>query len=317
MLQTILVAAAAATAAPSSSTSCSPASAFAGTICTPPTPGKHPAILLLGGSEGGDSMKPLAARFAQQGYVAVSVAYFGAPGLPQTLENVPVDAIGKALDDIGKRSDADANRIAIMGGSKGGELALLAASVYPQIHAVVAYVPSPFAWQGIPSGPTAAAPQSSWTFQGKALPFVEYTQAMGEQFANAYLKHMPLDLRIAYDDAIQRNANEIPAAMFHLENIHGPVLLIGADDDKLWDSDKQCELAMTYLKAHRHPYADRYVHYPDAGHLFLFQPPSKALTQVPLGPFTMLVGGSARGNAAAQAQAWPQIGMFLTGAMDK
>lgn len=316
MLATILLAAAAASAAPSSNTSCTTAKAFAGTICTPSTPGKHPVMLLLGGSEGGDSMKAAAPRFAQFGYVAVSVAYFKAPGLPQSLESVPVDVIGKALDDIAKRSDVDANHIAILGGSKGGELALLAASVYPQIHAVIAYVPSPFAWQGIPNG-APSAPQSSWTFEGKALPFVEYTQAMGEQFANAYLKHEPVDLRVAYDDAMQHNASEIPSAMFHLENIRGPVLLIGADDDKMWDSDKQCELAMSYLKAHGHAYGDRYLHYPDAGHLFLFQSPSNPLTQVPMGPFTMLLGGSAQGNAAAAAQAWPQIGMFLAGAMDK
>lgn len=295
---------------------CTAATAFIGTICTPSTPGKHPAIILLGGSEGGDSMKAAAPRFTQFGYVAVSVAYFRVPGLPQSLENVPVETIGNALADIAKRSDVDANRIAIMGGSKGGELALLAASLYPQIHAVVAYVPSPFAWQGIADGPEAA-PQSSWSFNGKKLPFVAYTQAMGAQFGSAYVHHTPLDLRGAYDDAMQRNASQIPAAMFQLENIHGPVLLIGADDDKLWDSDAQSQMALTYLQAHHHPYADRYLHYADAGHLFLFQSPSKPLTQVPMGPFTMLVGGSEQGNAAAQAEAWPQIGMFLAGAMAK
>lgn len=314
MFATFMLAAAVASAPPSSNTSCSAAKAFVGTICTPATSGKHPAILLLGGSEGGDMMKHAAPRFAQYGYVAVSVAYFKEPGLPQTLENVPVDTIGKALDDVSKRPDVDPNRISIMGGSKGGELALLAASVYPQIHAVIADVPSPFAWEGIPDGPQAA-PQSSWSFHGKPLPFVQYTDAMGMQFQNAFVKHTPLDLRVAYDDAMKSNASEIAPAMFHLENIHGPVLLLGADDDQLWDSDAQSQMALTYLHAHHHPYADEFLHYADAGHLFLFQSARHPQTQVPMGPFTMLLGGSAQGDLAAQAQAWPAIGIFLQSAL--
>lgn len=292
--------------------SCTPAKAFIGTICAPDAAGRHPAILLLGGSEGGDMMKRVAPRFAQYGYVAVSVAYFKEPGLPQTLENVPVEAIGKALDAVAKRSDVDPNRIAIMGASKGGEFALLAASLYPQIHAVVADVPSPFAWQGIPNGP-AAPPASSWSYQGKPLPYVSYTAAMGAQFQNAYMQHAPLHLRVGYDGAMQANASQIPAAMFHLENIRGPVLLLAGDDDQLWDSPAQCQLAIDYLHSHHHPYADEYVHYPGAGHLFLFSPQ----TQVPMGPFTLLLGGSAQGNSAAQAQAWPAIGSFLAQAFGK
>lgn len=314
MFATFMLAAAVASAPPSSNTSCSAAKAFIGTICTPSTSGKHPAILLLGGSEGGNVMQYIAPRFAQYGYVAVSVAYFKEPGLPQSLQDVPVETIGKALDDVSKRSDVDANRIAIMGGSKGGELALLAASLYPQIHAVVAYVPSPFAWQGIPDGPQAQ-PQSSWTLHGEPVPYVQYTAAMGEQFQNAFLKHSPLDLRVAYDDAMKRNKGEIAPAMFHLENIRGPVLLLGADDDQLWNSDAQSELALAYLRAHHHPYADEYLHYPDAGHLFLFQSASHPQTEVPLGPFTMLLGGTVKGDLAAQAQAWPAIGMFLESAL--
>jgi dienelactone hydrolase len=303
MLTTLALLVAAATpAAPG----CAAATTFTGTICTPATAGKHPAILLLGGSEGGDTMKRIAPRFVRDGYVAVSVAYFKEPGLPQSLENVPVETIGKALDDIANRPDVDPNRIAILGGSKGGEFALLAASVYPQIHAVVADVPSPFAWEGIPNGPVDP-PASSWSYQGKPLPYVSYATEMGAQFQNAYMQHAPLHLRVGYDGAMQENAGQIPAAMFHLENIHGPVLLLAGDDDQLWDSPAQCRLAIDYLHAHHHPYADQYVHYPNAGHLFLFSPQ----TQVPMGPFTMLLGGSAQGNLAAQAQAWPAIGSFL------
>ncbi len=293
---------------------CSKATAFTGTICTPQGGARHPAILLLGGSEGGDIMAYSAPRFAQAGYVAASVAYFGLPGLPQTLEEIPVETVGKALDAIVARSDVDPNRIAILGGSKGGELALLAASVYPQIHAVVADVPSPFAWQGIPRGP--AAPRSSWTYRGKPLPYVPFSSRMGELFAAAFSSNGPLDVRAGYDAAMEVNGAMIPAAMFHLENVRGPILFLAADDDQVWDSVAQSQIGMQYLKAHQHPYDDLYLHYPGAGHLFLFATQQMPFTQVPMGGgVTMLLGGSAQANVQAAQQAWPRIMSFLSSAL--
>lgn len=292
---------------------CGPAPAFAGTLCTPAAHGKHPAVLLLGGSEGGDQMRLLAPRFAQNGYVAASVAYFGMPGLPKELVNIPVETVGKALEAIAKRSDVDPNRIAIVGMSKGGEFALLAAATYPQIHAVVADVPSPFAWQGISYG--FGAPRSSWSVNGKPVPFVQYGAAMGAAFADTYQKGKPLDLRLGYDASMQGNAAQIPAAMFRLENIRGPVLMLAADDDQIWDSVAQCEIGMTYLHARHHPYADQVLQYAAAGHAFLFSTPQHPLVQSSLGGMTMLLGGTRQGNVAAADAAWPKIAAFLSASL--
>ncbi|HET9097188.1 MAG TPA: hypothetical protein VFN37_11030 [Candidatus Baltobacteraceae bacterium] len=49
--------------------------------------------------------------------------------------------------------------------------------------------------------------------------------------------------------------------------------------------------------------------------MFLFQSASHPQMKVPLGPFTMLLGGTAKGDLAAQAQAWSAIGMFLQQAL--
>ncbi|MBV8689567.1 MAG: acetylxylan esterase [Candidatus Eremiobacteraeota bacterium] len=303
-----------AASAPALPANCQNATAFVGTICTPRGSGKHPAIVLLGGSEGGNQMAYAAPRFASAGYVAASVAYFGLPGLPQVLEEIPVETVGKALDAMSARADVDPNRIAIFGLSKGGELALLAASTYPQIHAVVAGVPSPFAWQGIPQGPEATN-RSSWAVGGKPVSFVPYASAMGASFAAAFGEHKPLDLRVGYDASMKENAAAIPDAMFHLENIKGPVLLLAADDDHIWNSVAQSELAMAYLKSHNHPYNDAYQHFAGAGHIFLFATPQHAMTQASMGPLTLLLGGTKDANLRAAAQAWPEIFSFLSSAL--
>lgn len=314
MLATLaLIIAANTTPAPALPSNCKKATAFTGTICTPQTAGKHPAILLLGGSEGGDMMSRAAPGFAAKGYVAASVAYFGLPGLPRTLEDIPVETVGKALDDIAKRGDVDPSRIAIMGISKGGEFALLAASTYAQIHAVVAAVPSPFAWQGIAQGPSA--PESSWTIGGKAVPYVAYSSTMGQIFMTAFTQHKALDLRPGYAASMQENKAQIAPAMFKLENIRGPVMMLGADEDQIWDSDAQSQIGMLYLAQHHHPYADVFLHYAGAGHIFLFSSPDRPMTQASMGPIALLLGGTAQANAAAAAQAWPRIYAFLDSAL--
>lgn len=64
-------------------------------------------------------------------------------------------------------------RAALVGRSKGGEPALLAAASYPdKVSAVVGYVPSPIAWQDVAFDRSSRrrAPRSSWTIAGETFP---------------------------------------------------------------------------------------------------------------------------------------------------
>lgn len=287
---------------------CTAATAFVGTICTPGTPGTHAAVLVLGGSGGGDGLAPFATRFAQRGYVAASVAYFGAPGLPDALDEIPVETVEKALAAVAQRPDVDPSRIGLFGDSKGGELALLAASTYPQFRAVVAVVPSPFAWSGVSSG-------SSWTVAGKPVRYVQLERrARGGPF-RGFGNGTPVESRRAYDASMQLHRSAIPAATFHLENVRGPILLIAGDDDGVWDSPAQCAIGIAYLHARAHPYADEYVHYPDAGHAFLFATPARPLVEGARGALTVRFGGTPGGNVAAHDAAWTKIDDFFARAL--
>jgi len=289
---------------------------YVGTLCTPNDGARHPAIIILGGSEGGDSQKTIARVYAGQGYVATSVAYFGAPGTPKALVNIPVETVGHALDALATRRDVVASKIAIMGGSKGGELALLAASVYPRIKAVVATVPSPFAYMGLnaqdfPEG-------CSWTYKGAPLPCVPADAAAGQALGMQFGQGKPVSLEPLYDASRLADPKVTAAAMFHLENIAGPVLCLAAADDQLWPSPAQCDVAMTYLKAHAHPYPDREIVYPNAGHTFMtgLRGAKYAVTSYPLGGgASMAFGGTPAGDAAAARSAAATIAAFLTKAL--
>jgi dienelactone hydrolase len=67
-----------------------------GTFFRPSTPGPHPAVIVLGGSDGG-LREGSAAVLARQGYATLALAYFGVEGLPPELVEVPVEYFGRAI----------------------------------------------------------------------------------------------------------------------------------------------------------------------------------------------------------------------------
>jgi dienelactone hydrolase len=272
-------------------------------------------MILLGGSEGGDSLAKAAAFFAAHGYVAASVAYFGAPGLPKTLVDVPVETVGAALDALAKRPDVDASRIGIWGGSKGGELALLAASTYPQIKAVVAVVPSPIGYMGL--GEYNRPTGCSWSAGGKTLPCVPPSDAADQQIIAEITEHQPVVLRALYDASRAADPAVTKAAFFPLERIAGPVLCLSGSDDQMWNSTAQCALAMDRLKGAHHPYADRAIDYPSAGHAFIsaMHGPSSAATSIDAGGIVIALGGTKDGDVAAARAAWAATWAFLASSL--
>jgi uncharacterized protein len=283
---------------------------YVGTVCAPHEPSRKPAIVIFGGSEGGDSAKPWAEIFAARGYVATTVAYFGVEGTPRTLVEVPVEIAGRALSSVTERADVDRSRIAVLGRSKGGEYALLVASTYPEVRAVVAYVPTPFAWFGLGEGgmPTGC----SWSRGTKPLACVAQDAAAGRQIGAMFMAHETISFRESYEKS-RADQSAVDKAFFPLERIAGPVLCLAADDDRIWNSRAHCESAIAYLREHGHAFADRMISYPGAGHLFLSATsgPASAMSSAQLGSFRIAFGGTPDADARAADAAWAEIHAFL------
>ena len=260
------------------------------------------AILVLGGSEGGVAGASHEARdLARHGYVTLALAYFGAPGLPDSLTNIPLEYFKSAIDFLGERPGVDPNRIGVVGTSKGGEAALLVAATYSQVRAVVAGVPSSVAWQGYnPKNPLDAAP--SWTLQGKAVSFVPY--AMDAPFTSVF------DL---YRRSLAK-LDEHRDALIRVERIAGPVMLACGQADALWPSCPMTEAIVSRLKAERFRFPVQVLEYPGAGHAAFGIPipagdPALARLQA--------LGGDAAGNIAARADSWPKALDFLSRALGR
>ena len=266
----------------------------------PPAPGgKRPAVLVLGGSEGGlAGGYYLGAKLAAQGYAVFGPAYFGLEGLPANLQDVPLEYFTKAIDWLRAQPGVDPDRIAVYGISKGGELALLVATRHPELKAVVAGDPSSVVWQGI--NLKDFTPHSSWDENGQPVPYAPYDFTGGfTSIYNLYaggLKHMD-----AHADAI------IP-----VEKINGPVLLISGQADTLWPSAEMANQVIARLDAHGFKPLHVHLSYPDAGHAAPVPPSDDPRTNA-----IEAFGGTHEGNAKARADMWKEVLAFLDRSLNR
>lgn len=249
--------------------------------------GPFPGILVLGGSGGGIGWQDrIGALLAERGFATLALAYFGMEGLPGQLERIPLEYFDEALDHLVEQPYVEPASIGVVGVSKGGELALLLASRDRRLTAVVAFVPSSAVFQSIAEGwPTT----SSWSFEGKDVPFVPYL--ITESFR-------PDRLATMYRESLDQP--EAAEAVIEVERIHGPILLLSGKADTLWPSTYMSEQVMQRLEAKSFPYGFEHVAYDDAGHRI------SIVTEE-----TTRLGGTAEGNRAAQEDAQRRMLTFF------
>lgn len=274
------------------------------TLFLPPGQGPFPAIMALGGSEGGNSAADVCALLSSHGYVCLSLAYFGSGGLPPELQEIPLEYFEKGLEFLVGQNLVQRERIGILGTSKGAEAALLVASHNRLVHAVVAYAPSGFVWSCLCS----VDGKSSWSSGAASIPFVPFE----EDPSNAPPAGFPMQIGANYEYSL-RNQTATRKAAIPVEHINGPVLLISGMDDHLWPSFQLGTLIMHRLKVHHHKFDDVYLTYQNAGHLI-----GKAY--LPVGSTSVAggrvdTGGTLMGDAEAQEDSWPKVLSFLSRAL--
>ncbi|MFC6156076.1 acyl-CoA thioesterase/bile acid-CoA:amino acid N-acyltransferase family protein [Kribbella jiaozuonensis] len=134
-------------------------------VAPKPDGAKHPAVLLLGGSEGGIPPQSSPNLLASHGYPVLALAYFHAPGVPDDLHNIPLEYFASAAAWLARQPGVDPARLVVMGTSFGTEAALLVADHFPHlIDGTVLFAPGAHLTGSFPRQGGAA-----WTYQGKAL----------------------------------------------------------------------------------------------------------------------------------------------------
>ncbi|HTE85934.1 MAG TPA: acyl-CoA thioester hydrolase/BAAT C-terminal domain-containing protein [Dehalococcoidia bacterium] len=166
--------------------------------------GPLPAVLLLHGSEGYDvrsgpnGLQATAEHLAAQGFVTLSLCYFGCDGRPSVLQRIALEYVFSAVQYLEGLPEVDSSYVSVLGLSRGAELALIVGANRPELRSVIALYGSPY-YEGAVGNKNPIA-DCAWTLNDQCV--------------------------AAYGTLLQ-----IP-----VQQIRGPVLLLHGLDDSLWPS---------------------------------------------------------------------------------
>ncbi len=206
------------------------------------------------------------------------------------LRDIDVEVVGRAADWLRAQDGVDDVPPCVVGASRGGELALLAASLMPErIGPVACLVGSGVPWGAWGEGTDVR--ETAWRFGGEPVTQMDEDED---------------DPDACLDDASMVAAAEIP-----LERATGPVLLLSGEEDTMWPAARLSRIAEA--RAEREGVADHVEHvaYPDAGH-FCTTPPGFPI----LSDQAIRNGGSRAGNDGARLDAWRRLLDHVGGGAD-
>jgi dienelactone hydrolase len=246
-----------------------------------------PALLVVGGSDGGLGGPTTAALLSGHGVATLSLAYWNHPGTPGVLCDIDVEVVGRACDWLRGRPGVCDARPTVVGISRGGELAMLAGALMPErVGSVASLVGSGLVWGGY--GRDVDDNDTAWRFRGRPV---------------AQMWEYPDDL-----DRGLRDPEMVARAEIPVERVDGRVLLTSGQEDQVWRSTLFSDYAVR--RAARAGASGRVEHvaYPDAGHA-CSAPPGYA---VPIGRADpadgrLFLGGTREGNQAARRDTWRRL----------
>ncbi|RIX28820.1 acyl-CoA thioesterase [Amnibacterium setariae] len=249
---------------------------------------EHPAcgsgvgVLLLAGSSGRVDV-PRARLLQRHGATVLAVRWFGGPGQQPGPHEVPLELFLGALDVL--RPEAD--DLAVVGTSFGGEAALLVAAEDPGVRAVVGFAASSVVWPGW----TGGAWTSHWTLRSRPLPFVPLDPGWTPDTD-------PPRFRGLYERSLAARADD--SGDIPVERIAGDVLLVAGGDDGVWPAEAFADRVAARRAAHG--LRTEVVRHRDAGHRAVL--PGEEPAQ---GGQRMDRGGSPEADAALGRAAWPAV----------
>lgn len=119
-----------------------------GFLCLPRGSSASPVVIVLHGSDG---FKPnheeIARKLAAEGFATLALSWFGGTSARSHWSELRAGDILQSIAFLKQQSSVDANKLGLLGFSRGGGLALIMASLLPQTRAVVNYF-GLTAWRG-------------------------------------------------------------------------------------------------------------------------------------------------------------------------
>lgn len=277
-----------------------------GTLYIPKKPKTKTCMIFVGGSGGGlPQVTP--ALLAANGIPTFAVAYFAYKNLPKKLENIPLETIETAINWL--REEQDYKNIGIIGVSKGGELALLAATKFA-LAPIVGVSPSPYIFKA----PAARNQVSSWTYKAQPLPFlpIKFSAIQGLSLFWKMLRKKPISFTASYKAGQESATKELLSkATIPLESHQGPLLLLTGTEDGVWPCSSFCDQALKRLKKLKPKFSYAHKKYKNTGHLVLSGAPNLPVGTSIGKDMRLDLGGTNKQNTESMVKIWQEIIDFI------
>lgn len=254
--------------------------------CYWPVEGSRCAILAMLGDDCEDYMAKSAVKWLQKKF-QVSVLTLSPAHKDYSHHNLPVERIGAAITYLKAQG---IEKFGIAGASTTGMYALLAASYYSEITLTIAMTPADFVMEGFYQGKRDGQTEwpgdgeSSASWEGKPLPYLpyayrhpEYGKKMKEEAKKGGDLIASREIFVASEKAHPIREEEL----IKIERIKGKLLLIGAKDDVLWETEKYIKRMEKRLAEREHTCEVESCIYEHATH-FVF-PEGMVKTILPVG----------------------------------
>lgn len=228
---------------------------------------KDKVLIVMSGSDGGMTLTKQESEFYHRnGIPGLALALFKTKQTPKELSRVPVEYVERAISWL---KNQGYERIGIDGTSKGSEMALIAASRFPELSCVIVRVPSHFVSEGLSGSGKNKAPSgtSCWSYHGEELPYAPYRSRsfnILQMFMNEKEMHI-----ITFN----RDKDIRPETLIPIEKIQAPVLMLSSSHDEVWPSFESAVYMEKKLTDIGFPYPHKHVVYEHMSHAVLTKLP--------------------------------------------
>lgn len=246
---------------------------FVGHMAEPWKNKKDNAVIVIMGGE--KSIIPgikIAERFADFGITGLAVSLFGAEGLTENVDRIPIEMFEKAVSFL--REEMKIKNISVYGMSMGSIFAALTAEYVGGIDNVILCSPSHVPFEGTLKDKKTMTGHSVAVWRGREVPFlrVDFSSgSMGKYVYDEGAERKVTKMWIAYRDGYLDKEKEMKAA-FHLENTGARILIVAGTGDEAWPSDYSARYIKRNLDNAGYENDYKVLLYPNASHLIGMMP---------------------------------------------
>ena len=225
--------------------------------CYWPVENSEYAIIGMFGDDTEDLMAKSAVKWLQKMF-KINVLTLSPDKKDYGHHNLPIERFGSAIDYLKSQGN---KKIGICGASTTAMLSLLASSYYPEITLTIALTPCDFVMEGFYQGNKDGRKEwpgdneSTVTWNDKPLPYLPYAYRHPEYWDKVKEESKTTGNMIASKNLFieSEKAHPIQEEEFiKVERIQGKLLLIGAEDDALWETSKYIRRMQNRLNHKEH-----------------------------------------------------------------